>query len=161
VREKVPDLIGAGVLVAVGAAFAFGALTGHEIFTEGGRIGPGFMPFAAGTLLVVFGVMVGVEALVRTPRGAGGREEPGGGEEGSRSAVGVIFALTLVAILLIPLLGFLVSFGLLVFALVSFVEREGLLLGAGIGVGAAVVAWLVFALFLQIPLPVGIFGAGG
>jgi putative tricarboxylic transport membrane protein len=158
VRGKVPDLIGAGLLVAVGVAFALGALSGYEIFTEGGQIGPGFMPFAAGTLLVVFGAMVGVEALLRPSHD--GREESGG-EEGSRQTVGLIFALTLGAILLIPLLGFLVSFGLLVFALVSFVEREGLLLGAGMGAAAAVFAWLVFALFLQIPLPAGIFGIGG
>jgi putative tricarboxylic transport membrane protein len=159
VRKAVPDLIGAGLLVALGVAFAVGALSGYEIFTKGGRIGPGFMPFAAGTLLVVFGAMVGVEALLRTSRGSDEREEPGG-EEGSRQTVGLIFALTLVAILLMPLLGFLISFGLLVFALVSFVEREGLLLGAGMGVAAAGFAWLVFALFLQIPLPVGVFGAG-
>lgn len=159
-RGKAPDLIGAGLLVALGMAFTVGALSGYEIFTEGSRIGPGFMPFATGLLLVLFGAMVGGEALMRPSRGMEEREEPGG-EEGSRQDVGLIFALTLGAILLIPLLGFLVSFGLLVFALVSFVEREGLLLGAGMGAAAAVFAWLVFALFLQIPLPAGIFGAGG
>lgn len=158
-RGKVPDLIGAGLIVALGAAFAIGA-TQYGLFGEGGRIRPGFMPFAAGTSLVVFGAMVGAEALLRTSRGSAERGEPVG-EEGSRQTVGLIFALTLVAILLMPLLGFLISFGLLVFALVSFVEREGLLLGAGMGAGAAVFAWLVFALFLQIPLPAGIFGAGG
>ena len=163
-REKAPDLIGSGLLVALGVAFAIGG-TGYGVFGEGGRIGPGFMPFFAGILLVVFGVMVGVGALWRT-RGSGEQESdvrdvPGGGfEAGSGRTVGFVFGLTLVAILLTPVLGFLISFGLLVFVLVRFVEGESILLGTAVGVGAVVVAWLVFIFFLQIPLPAGIFGLG-
>lgn len=165
-REKAPDLVGAVLLVVLGAAFAVGAASGFPLMGEGGRIGSGFMPFVAGVLLVVFAAMVGVEVLLRRrPEGADApAEEPGGEsgeEEGSRYTVGVVFGLTLVAVLLIPVLGFLLSFGLLVFALVRFVERGGWLFGVGMGVGAVVVTWLVFVLFLQIPLPMGIFGAGG
>lgn len=165
-REKAPDLIGAVLLVALGAAFAVGAASGFPLMGEGGRIGSGFMPFVAGVLLVVFAAMAGGEVLLRRrPEGAGEVEnEPGGEsdeEEGSRYKVAVVFGLTLLAVLLIPVLGFLVSFGLLVFTLVRFVERGGWLLGAGMGVGAAVITWLVFVLFLQIPLPMGIFEVGG
>ncbi len=161
-REKAPDLVGAVLLVALGVAFAVGAASGFPLMGEGGRIGSGFMPFVAGTLLVVFGAMVGGEALLRrrtTEAGGPGGEEDE--EAKSRYTVGVVFGLTLLAVLLIPVLGFLVSFGLLVFALVRFVEGGGWLLGVGMGAGAAVFTWLVFVLFLQIPLPMGIFGAGG
>ncbi len=160
-KEKAPDLIGAGLLVVLGAAFAVGAASGFELFGDGGRIGSGFMPFAAGVLLVVFGAMVGGQALLWRPSEATGEPEDESGEEGSRYTAGVVFGLTFVAVLLIPVLGFLVSFGLLVFALVRFVEGEGWLLGAGMGIGAAVLTWLVFVLFLQIPLPGGLLGIGG
>lgn len=164
-RAKTPDLIGASLLIALGAAFAIGA-TGYGIFGEGGRIGPGFMPFATGLLMAVFGAMVGAEVLLRAPRGqeAESTEEVESADEaesGARRIVALVFGLTLVGILLIPVFGFLLSFGLLVFALVWYVEREGLLLGLGLGAGAALFAWLVFGMFLQIPLPGGVLGIGG
>lgn len=159
-KEKAPDLIGAGLLTVLGVAFAVGA-TSLDIFGEGGRIAPGFMPFITGSLLAVFGLMVGVEALLSAPREQEEDDEHPEDEEGSRRTVALVFGLTFVAILLIPLLGFLLSFGLLVFALIWYVERERLLLGLGLGAGAAVFAWLVFGLFLQIPLPGGVLGLGG
>lgn len=160
-KEKAPDLIGAGLLVVLGAAFAVGAASGFELFGDGGRIGSGFMPFAAGVLLVVFGAMVGGQALLGRRSEGSGEPEDDSGEEGSRYTVGAVFGLTFVAVLLIPVFGFLASFGLLVFALVRFVEGEGWLLGAGMGIGAAVLTWLVFVFFLQIPLPGGLLGIGG
>lgn len=156
-REKAPDLIGAGLLMALGAAFAVGAASNFELFGEGGRLGSGFMPFAAGVLLVVFGAIVGGEALLkRRSEGAGDERD-----EGPRYTVAVVFGLTLAAVLLIPVVGFLVSFGLLVFALVAFVEEGGLLLGTGMGIVAAFLIWLVFVFFLRIPLPGGLLGIGG
>lgn len=156
-REKAPDLIGAGLLMALGVAFAVGAASNFQLFGEGGRIGSGFMPFAAGVMLVVFGAMIGGEALLGRGSEGTGRDES---DDGSRITVAVVFGLTLAAVLLIPVLGFLVSFGLLVFALVAFVEEGGLLLGAGMGIGAAFLTWLVFVLFLGIPLPSGFLGIG-
>lgn len=164
-REKGPDLVGAVLLVVLGLAFVGGALSRLEVFGEGGRIGPGFMPFFAGAMLVVFGAMVGIGAWMAGRRDA--REDvlddEGGGPEaeGTQRTVAAVFLLTLVAILLTPLIGFLPAFGLLIFALVRFVEGRGLLLAAGTGVGGVVFAWLVFVLFLKIPLPGGVFVAGG
>jgi putative tricarboxylic transport membrane protein len=164
VREKAPDLIGSGLLVAIGVAFAIGGAQ-HGVFGEGGRIGPGFMPFFAGSLLVVFAAMIGVGALRRAPGSSRPERDvrdivEADEEAGAGRTVGLVFGLTLVAILLIPVLGFLISFGLLVFVLVRFVEGESILLGTAVGVGAVVVAWVVFVFFLQIPLPAGIFGLG-
>ena len=162
-RERVPDLIGAGLLATLGVAFATGG-TGYGVFGEGSRIGPGFMPFVAGVLLVVFGVMIGVEALLRrgrvpsrplqnTQEGDAEVEE----EESGRTVV-VAFGLMLVTVLLIPVLGFLLSFGLLILALVTFVEREGWVRGILLSVGAITVTWLTFVVLLEIPLPPGILG---
>lgn len=162
-REALPDFIGAALLVVVGAAFAFGGL-GFQVFGEGGRIGPGFMPFMAGSLVAVFGVMVGAKALLKSRRPAGDAreesptEDPDDSGGGSTRTVGVVFAMTLAAILLTGLAGFLPAFGLLVFALARFVEKGGVAISVALGVGAAVVAWCVFVLFLNIPLPMGVFG---
>lgn len=186
VGKSVPDFVGAALLVALGTAFAVGALQ-YDVYGQGGRIGPGFMPLAAGILLAVFGAMVGVEAWWRHARGVSQRPEERESEESvssedtpsqavaseankdaqeqhveavdrgdaTRSLI-LVFVLTSVAILLIPVLGFLVSFGLLILGLITFVERESLLLGVVLSVGTTVIAWLVFVQFLRIPLPQGI-----
>lgn len=75
--------------------------------------------------------------------------------DATRSLI-LVFGLTLVATLLIPVLGLLVSFGLLILVLVTFVERESILSGVVLSVGTSVVAWLVFVQFLGIPLPEGV-----
>lgn len=170
-REKAPDLIGAGFLVVFGVAFAVGAV-GYGIFGEGSRVGPGFMPLAASILLIVFGTIIGLQALLgRAPgsrtsaeyellgeSGVGIPTQPETDEETSSRSVIMAFGLTLVAILLIPLLGFLLSFGLLIFVLVTFIEREGWVRGAVLSVVAIGVTWLTFVQLLKIPLPPGIFG---
>ncbi len=152
-KERAPDLIGGGLLVALGTAFAIGA-TRFELFTQGGGIGPGLMPFISGILLVVFGMLVGVEAWWRRERIPQPREE----EEGVLNrSVALGFGLTLIAILLVPIIGFLLSFGLLIFALVVLLEREPFWLGLVLSIGAIAVTWVVFVWFLRIPLPQGIF----
>ena len=162
-REKAPDLIGAGLLVALGVAFAIGG-TRYGVFGEGSRIGPGFMPLVAGALLVVFGAMIGVEAALhrgRVPSRRVQNMERGGvegEEEGGGRTVAVAFGLMLVTVLLIPLLGFLLSFGLLILALVTFVEKEGWLRGILLSASAIAVTWLTFVVLLEIPLPPGILG---
>lgn len=158
-RGVLPDLVGAMLLVLVGAAFVYGAL-GFEVFGEGGRIGPGFMPFMAGGLVAAFGAMIGAETIrkSRRPEDTDGETEARDDErEGSTLMVGVVFAMTLGAILLTGLVGFLPAFGLLVFALVRFVEKGGVAVSVALGVGAVVTAWAVFVLFLGIPLPMGVF----
>jgi hypothetical protein len=172
-REGVPDFIGSSLLVVLGAAFVVGSLQ-FEIVRESGEIGPGFMPFVSGILLVVFGAMVGVGTWWRVrptdgpdqsretpeaePEEDAQSEDAGSQEDRWRYSVGPAFGLLAVAILLIPVLGFLVSFGLLMFALVRFVEQEKTLSAALLSVGAVAAAWLIFIRFLQIPLPEGFFG---
>lgn len=183
-REQIADLVGVGLLVALGIALAVGSVQ-YELFGEEGRIAPGFMPFVAGILLVVFSGMVGLETWwrrARDSRETTGEREPQADpvaeraasseatehslreriaetdeDEGSNRSILFVFGLTLVAILLVPVLGFLVSFGLLVVVLVAFVEREGILMGLVLGAGAVLVSWLVFIQLLQIPVPQGIF----
>lgn len=171
-RQGVPDFIGSGLLALLGAAFVAGSLR-FEVVRESGEIGPGFMPFVSGVLLVVFGAMVGVRTwwrvrLVRGPHQRGASrdaesedlawpEDADSQEDRWRYSVGPVFVLLTVAIVLIPVLGFLVSFGLLIFALVRFVEQERTLFATLLAAGTVVAAWLIFVRFLEIPLPGGFF----
>lgn len=178
-HSRTADLIGAALLIALGATMAIASI-GYELFVEGGRIGPGLMPFTAGLLLIVFGGAVGAESLrssrhhphsesaegaERKRESAPDTEDPPdgdgshGAQETSWKLVALVFALTLSGILLVPLLGFLVPFALLIFVLVALVERQGWVQAAVLGVTASAITWLTFVRLLQIPLPTGILEA--
>lgn len=154
--DRTADLIGAAVLLAVGGSVALMA-TDYSLVGQDGQIQPGFMPFVAGALMALFGLGVGFEAL-RPPSRPSQAEEPesaeevpAAGTEGRRKLL--VFPLMLAAILATPYLGFLPAFGLLVFVLLFWVEREPIGLSLLIAVAAIVVTWLVFVQFLDIPLP--------
>lgn len=173
-RYVVNELVGAAVLVLVGLGFAVGGAT-YGVFNEQGRIGTGFLPFVSGLLMAVFGLAVAVETWLALRRGASAEgphegesqdllalalasddEHAGAGEEeGQGRSVAVVFALTLGAILLIPFIGFLISFALLLFVLVTWVEREGVARGLAISVAGVVFTYLIFEAFLNVPLPGG------
>jgi len=69
-----------------------------------------------------------------------------------------VFALLLLAILAVAGLGFLVSFGLFVLVVSVGVERRKPVTSLLIAVGACVLIYLVFELFLRVPLPTGLLG---
>jgi hypothetical protein len=73
----------------------------------------------------------------------------------------VVFASLVVAVLLTPLLGFLVSFFLLSVFISAIVERRAWVPSIVVSLIAVVAVWAVFALFLNVPLPTGLTGIGG
>jgi hypothetical protein len=77
-----------------------------------------------------------------------------------RQLVIVFIALT-VAVLLVPLLGFLVSFFLLSLFISAVVERRSWIFSAIVSFAAVAVIYLVFVVFLRVPLPAGLIGIGG
>ena len=170
-REAVYELVGAALLVLLGVGFAVGGAS-YGIFNEEGRIGTGFLPFVSGGLMVVFGIAVAMETWLAARRA--GSPDPGDLEhdilalalkgdddlagpaaEGQGRSVALVFALTLVAVLAIPFAGFLVSFAVLLFVLVTWVEREGAKRGLAISVAGVVFTYLIFEAFLKVPLPAG------
>jgi putative tricarboxylic transport membrane protein len=178
VPSRTADLIGAGLLVALGITMAITSV-GYDLVAEGGGIGPGLMPFTAAILLIAFGAAVGAESLRssherhsgtakrddREPeRQSDAAAQPDGDDghearEISGKTVALVFALTLAAIAFVPLLGFLAPFAVLIFVLVTLVERQGWVRGAVLGVTASAITWLIFVRLLQIPLPTGILEA--
>lgn len=68
----------------------------------------------------------------------------------------VVFAAVTVTVLLVPVLGFLVAFGLLVLLIATVVEGRGLLSSAIIAAVAIAAAYGIFVGFLDVPLPQGL-----
>jgi hypothetical protein len=73
----------------------------------------------------------------------------------------VVFVALVVALLLVPLLGFLVSFFVLSLFISGVVERRPWVPSAAISFGAVALVYAVFVLFLSVPLPTGLIGIGG
>lgn len=175
-RNRGVDLAMSGALGLLGAVMTVYSVR-YGVFEQGGRIGPGFMPFVAGLALAVFSAWACGEIVIRDWRAARARAGSvvTGGQEAAVTAtsgesateakpvgaqtnrkVVLVFALTLVAAVLTSLTGFLVAFGLLVLVLLAVVEREPLWLAASVSVAAVAVSWLVFVRLLGVPLPGGV-----
>ena len=73
----------------------------------------------------------------------------------------IVFVALTVAVLLVPLLGFLVSFFLLSFFISAVVERRSWISSALVSFAVVAAIYAVFVLFLDVPLPTGLIGIGG
>jgi putative tricarboxylic transport membrane protein len=150
------------------AAVIIGA--GYGVFDEGGRVGPGFMPVLAGSLMALFGLLdLGLSwrrgAATVDPGDAGQnaqcteqRDVRGRTSRQRQQQLWVVFGLILLALLLVPALGFLISFGLLLFVCSCAVERQGLLPSLLVSVVSVAVIYGIFVTFLSVPLPTGALG---
>jgi putative tricarboxylic transport membrane protein len=164
-----------GVLAAIGAA-VLATSFGYGILGEEGRVGPGLLPMVTGLLLLL---LSGGQLLVRLRRlravgnnrattdGAGpdeaGPVEAGvdvfGRTEAQRvRQLRMVVAALPVAVLMVPLLGFLAAFGLLVLFVCAVVERRRLPVALLVAVLAVAAGHGVFAEFLDVPLPTGAVG---
>lgn len=167
------EIMAFALLVFVGGYLAVSAV-GLGLRTDGVWIGPGTMPLLVGVLLFAIAAGQLVARLIRARLQPGAaRTEDGTPTTGSqidifgRSASQRIRQLRLVvgalaaAILFVPLLGFLLSFGALVLFVSTVVERRSLLVAALVtGISVAAVQ-LIFVEFLGVPLPAGLIGFGG
>lgn len=154
------------VIALLGGAFAAGGL-GYGLTKENGQVGPGLLPALVGGLLVLTALV----QVVRTVRGgaAAESEETVAAEDDvdhrtTRQRTRIlwtVFGLTLVALLLVQVLGFLAAFGLLVLVISVAVERRPVVPALAISVIAVAVVYAIFVLFLRVPLPGGVFGIGG
>ena len=154
-----------GVLAALGAA-VFVTSFGYGILREGGRVGPGLLPMVTGLLLLL---LSGVQLLARLWRPSAAADAPPAGYGDGVDVLGrtraervrhlrmVVLALP-VAVLLVPLLGFLAAFGLLVLFISAAVERRRVPVALLATVLAVAVGYGVFAVFLDVPLPTGAVG---
>ncbi|QUH02827.1 tripartite tricarboxylate transporter TctB family protein [Saccharopolyspora erythraea] len=148
-----------GGLVVLGVAVAVGAV-GYGVLLPRGRVGPGFLPLAAGGLLAVLSALL----LRQRLRAAPPPQEPEGTDQQGRDArqrrriLRRVFALLLGAVLLMPVLGMVVSFGLLVLVISTWLEGRRWPQALAMSAGCAVATHVVFAVLLRVPLPTGLLG---
>ncbi|MGH3424201.1 MAG: tripartite tricarboxylate transporter TctB family protein [Nocardioidaceae bacterium] len=188
--ERAAAGVARGEIVAFGLLTALGAVVlatsfGYGILLEGDRVGPGFMPMVLGALLVLLG---GGQLATRVRRPAADRRVPDrqppepelpepelseadgeGSDALGRTAshrtrqLWMVGAAIVVTLLVIPYLGFLLGFGLMVLFITAVVERRPWPSAVLISVVAAGVVYGVFVVFLNVPMPGGLLGgtAGG
>ncbi|MQA97734.1 MAG: tripartite tricarboxylate transporter TctB family protein [Streptosporangiales bacterium] len=168
VSANVRELATWAVIGALGAAFAVGGL-GYGLSKEGGQVGPGLLPALTGGLLLLTALAQVVRTLLgsATPPESGetvvaAEEDLDGRTTWQRTRIlWTVFGLTLVALLLVSLLGFLAAFGLLVLVISVAVERRPVVPALVISGVAVAAVYAIFVLFLRVPLPGGVFGIGG
>lgn len=160
------DLVSGALLAGLGGFVTLQSFD-YGWFRAGERVGPGLVPGLAGSVMLGLGVVIVLRALVRRtemaarspgaePAGSdvADKAEPGPAERPRDPAsTALVLGLTLAAIYATQWLGFVVTSGLLVFALVAVVEREAILRSAAYAAAVAFTVWLVFDYALNVPLP--------
>lgn len=156
------------LLGLVGAYLAISSF-GLGLRTNGAWVAPGTMPLAVGTPLCLIAVvrLIGLAKAGRAPVDA----EPAVAEQqdDDRDIFGrtaaqrvrqlwIVIAALAVAIALVPLLGFPVAFGALVFFIATVVERQRLLVAGIVTAVSLLAVHLIFVKFLGVPLPNGLLG---
>lgn len=169
VRHVMPDLVICALLCVFGGYMLVQSLS-YGMFGEGGRLGPGFLPFLASAFLLGFTIWSAVEAVRRggerpTPDVPVEAAAPTDGERPPASGrrVAVIFGLTVLATFLTTVIGYVLAFGCMTFLVLAVVERKRLWLSAVVGVASVAVGWGLFVHLLGVPLPGGslqILGVG-
>ncbi|WP_406690974.1 tripartite tricarboxylate transporter TctB family protein [Saccharopolyspora sp. ID03-671] len=144
-------------LVVLGAAVAVSAPV-YGVFGEQGRIGPGFMPLAAGLVLAVLSA-----AQLRHPVAEAEPEQAGVDDAGRTPArrawiLRRVLVLLVAAVALVPVVGLVWAFAGLVLLISTWLEGRNLLSSLVFSAAAGAVVWVIFGVLLAVPLPTGLIG---
>jgi putative tricarboxylic transport membrane protein len=146
-----------GVVALVGVLALLQALS-LDFVGANGEPGPGLFPALLSGLLIVLGLALCASYLIGARRHEEHMEQLDLDRAGmSRAAV--IWACFLVMVVLLPLVGFLPATLLLVGVLVVVVERQRSVKALAAVLVLPVATYLVFAVALEVPLPVWGFGS--
>ena len=147
------DIVSGVIFIACGALVLTRSLPLN--FYAEGVPGPGFFPTLLAIALAITGGLLLVTRLRRPEAALGDFELPSGTQ--SRRSLGLWVAI-LVAVLAVDVVGFLVAMVLLVAVLMLGIERRRGPAAIATIVLTPVLAYLLFAQLLQVPLPAGLFG---
>jgi putative tricarboxylic transport membrane protein len=148
--QKRGDLWSGGVLAVLGGYIIAEARRWDYLTPEGP--GAGFFPLWYGIAILVLSLALVWGASRSAGTGRGGVEWR---KTGRALAVWVALA---VAVAAFKLLGFVLSFALLIFFLVAVMYRRPAGVAAAVAVAVAAGFYLVFPFALDVSLPVGVFG---
>ena len=143
------DRVTASLLLASAVAFSAGALKYYPYWGEGGP-GSGFLPFWLGVVMAALAVLL----LVRKPIGESVDWLPHG--EG-RKRVLVVIAATAAFIAALKIIGMVLGTALYLIVLMRFLGRHRWPLSLAVAAAAAGINYLVFAHWLRVPFPEGMF----
>lgn len=172
-RKAVASLIIALIgIAAVIGGFGYG-------FIEDGRIAAGFLPVLVGGAMALFALLDVVGSVRSREKESTLLEtaqveavetlEPVSEPESDLDIYGrtgkqrdrmllMVIGIILATVLLVPILGFLVAFALMLIVIAVVVERRRLLPSVLVSAVALAAAYGIFVLFLRVPLPTGILG---
>lgn len=169
------------VIAALGVAAAVIA-AGYGVIGDDGRIGPGFLPALCGVLLVLFAVVNSVSShrnrtsaediAERLALGSDAGDHGLPVEEPDEDGVDIygrsqrqrdrmlwaVVGIILATVLLIPVLGFIVAFAVMLVVIAVAVERRKILPSLMVSVITLAVTYTIFVVLLQVPLPQGLLG---
>lgn len=166
------------LLALIGIGAVIGGI-GYGVIEEDGLIGPGFLPTMAGGLVAIFAIgdvvgrlrakpsMSEAELILGAEADAVLEEEVAaesdidifGRTQKQRTRMLVaVLAILIATLLLVPLLGFIVSFGLMLLSIAIFVEKRKWLPALAVTAAALAVTYLIFVVLLRVPLPQGLIG---
>jgi len=160
-----PRIAGMTVSLAVAAiAIAAGIIgSGYGVYGDDGRIAGGFLPTAAAAIVAIT-ALIDAKARFSSTEKVESEEKKaspdifGRNQKTRNRQLILVLLMTVVALFLVNVIGFLLAFALLIATISYFVEKKKPIPTALITGATIFVAYLVFDQFLQVPLPLGIFG---
>ena len=145
------DRVTGVALLALGIGFAATALREYAYWDHRGP-GPAFLPFYLGITLSVLALLL--TAGVGRPAGA---TAPLWDRTAVRRPV-VVFLAAVVFVAVMPWVGMILGTGLFVLGILRGLEGFSWRTSVGVAVGTALADYLVFAVWLRVPFPVGVLG---
>ena len=143
------DVLSAAALAALGVYVFMGAWN-WPYYNEDGP-GPAFFPIWYGVVMVVLSLALIAMTIAKLPKA----ETPDW--EGISRAL-ITWAAFAICAFSMTWLGFMISFALLTFFMVTFVYRQPPVMAAVVSVVAPLGFYLIFPFALSVPLPTGVFG---
>lgn len=153
-RETRAWRIGRAAAGALGLIFAVVYLVEGRNLALGrmGAPGPGVFPLVVGILFALVSIAVIADALLT--RRAGRTAFP---EGQNLRRIALVFGIFVAYVSLLTVLGFLIATAVLVTLYTRLASKVSWLWAAASGVGVTFAVWMVFAFFLGVRLPAGIW----
>lgn len=162
-KTKKANLIMAIVAIAIGLAIVILTRVQGLTLVKSAKMGPGFFPMVCGVAIIVCGVLMLLELnshmhKAKTNEAMAEELEKGVFDPNELRNMGVFALLGIGVLLLANYLGLLTCLGLCVIAYLKIQGKDPWLKAIITGVCMVVFLYLVFVLFLHVPVPKGPLG---
>ena len=127
-------------------------------FTRNGMPGPGFFPIICGIAIAVFGALLIVETKLKAKKAIESEVKDNDLEENIINKAELknfaySIGSSILVVILTPLIGMIISLGIAIAIMIKVLGEDSLIKAIIIGVGTSLVLFLIFKVFLGVPLP--------